>query len=36
MMPGKSGEFIKENKNDLDTPIILLTAKGQAQEELKV
>ena len=30
MMPGKSGlEFIKEKKKDLDTPIILLTAKGQ-------
>ena len=36
MMPGKSGlEFIKENKNDLDTPIILLTAKGQAQERVE-
>ena len=33
MMPGKSGlEFISENKKDLDTPIILLTAKGQADE----
>ena len=29
MMPGKSGlEFLKENKNKLETPIILLTAKG--------
>ena len=28
MMPGKSGlEFLKENKNNLDTPVILLTAK---------
>ena len=36
MMPGKSGlEFIKENKKDLDTPIILLTAKGQAQERVE-
>ena len=27
MMPGKSGlEFISENKNNLNTPIILLTA----------
>ena len=27
MMPGKNGlEFIKENKNKLDTPVILLTA----------
>ena len=31
MMPGKSGlEFIKENKNKLETPVILLTAKGEA------
>ena len=31
MMPGKSGlEFIKENKKKLETPIILLTAKGEA------
>ena len=31
MMPGKSGlEFIQENKKKLDTPIILLTAKGDA------
>ena len=31
MMPGKSGlEFLKENRNFLDTPIILLTAKGEA------
>jgi len=36
MMPGKSGlEFIKEKKNDLDTPIILLTAKGQANERVE-
>ena len=29
MMPGKSGlEFIQENRKKLDTPIILLTAKG--------
>ena len=33
MMPGKNGlEFINEHKNELDTPIILLTAKGQANE----
>ena len=33
MMPGKSGlEFTKENKNKLYTPIILLTAKGEAEE----
>ena len=36
MMPGKSGlEFIKENKNNLDTPIILLTAKGQTEERVE-
>ena len=36
MMPGKSGlEFIKENKKDLDTPVILLTAKGQAYERVE-
>ena len=36
MMPGKSGlEFIEENKKDLDTPIILLTAKGQAKERVE-
>ena len=35
MMPGKNGlEFIKENKNDLNTPIILLTAKGNADERI--
>ena len=33
MMPGKSGlEFIEDHKKDLDTPIILLTAKGEANE----
>tara|TARA_B100000287_G_scaffold137584_1_gene129513 strand:+ start:2071 stop:2748 length:678 start_codon:yes stop_codon:yes gene_type:complete len=36
MMPGKSGlEFIKENKNKLKTPIILLTAKGEAAERVE-
>ena len=35
MMPGKSGlEFIKENKNKLETPVILLTAKGEAIERV--
>ena len=35
MMPGKSGlEFTKENKNKLYTPIILLTAKGEAEERI--
>ena len=36
MMPGKSGlEFIQENKKKLDTPIILLTAKGQPSERIE-
>ena len=35
MMPGKSGlEFTTENKNKLYTPIILLTAKGEAEERV--
>ena len=36
MMPGKNGlEFIKENKKKLETPIILLTAKGEASERIE-
>ena len=36
MMPGKSGlEFTNENKKKLDTPIILLTAKGEASERIE-
>ena len=36
MMPGKSGlEFIEDNKKKLNTPIILLTAKGEASERVK-
>ena len=36
MMPGKSGlEFIQENQKKLKTPIILLTAKGQASERIE-
>ena len=36
MMPGKSGlDFIAENKNNLDSPIILLTAKGNADERVE-
>ena len=36
MMPGKSGlEFLKENKKKLDTPVILLTAKGEASERVE-
>tara|TARA_B110001450_G_scaffold46195_1_gene42936 strand:- start:682 stop:1359 length:678 start_codon:yes stop_codon:yes gene_type:complete len=35
MMTGKSGlEFIKENKSKVDTPIILLTAKGNTQDRV--
>jgi two-component system, OmpR family, phosphate regulon response regulator OmpR len=35
MMPGKSGlEFIQDHKKGLDTPIILLTAKGEASERV--
>ena len=35
MMAGKSGlEFIKENKLKIDTPIILLTAKGEAEDRV--
>ncbi len=36
MMPGKNGlEFIKENQKKLDTPVILLTAKGEANERVE-
>ena len=36
MMPGKSGlEFIEDNKEKFNTPIILLTAKGEANERIK-
>jgi two-component system phosphate regulon response regulator OmpR len=36
MMPGKNGlEFIQEYKAKLDTPIILLTAKGEAKERIE-
>ena len=35
MMPGKNGlEFIQDHKEKLDTPIILLTAKGEASERV--
>ena len=35
MMPGKSGlDFIKDNKSKIDTPIILLTAKGEAEDRV--
>ena len=36
MMPGKNGlEFIQEHKSRLETPIILLTAKGLANERVE-
>jgi len=36
MMPGKSGlEFTTENKKKINTPIILLTAKGEANERIE-
>ena len=36
MMPGKTGlEFTLENKNKINTPIILLTAKGEATERIE-
>ena len=35
MMPGKSGlDFIKDNKSKIDTPIILLTAKGETKDRV--
>ena len=36
MMPGKSGlQFIHDNKNKITTPIVLLTAKGTADERVE-
>ena len=36
MMPGKSGlDFTIENKDKINTPIILLTAKGEADERIE-
>ena len=36
MMTGKSGlDFIKQNKSKIDTPIILLTAKGEAENRVE-
>ena len=35
MMPGKSGlDFIQENKKNLETPIVLLTAKGESSDRI--
>ena len=36
MMPGKSGlDFLKENKKNIKTPIILLTARGEPGERIE-
>ena len=36
MMPGKNGlDFIRDHKKKFDTPIILLTAKGEASERVE-
>jgi two-component system phosphate regulon response regulator OmpR len=36
MMAGKSGlEFIKDNKSKIETPIILLTAKGETEDRVE-
>ena len=36
MMPGQSGlEFTQENKDKIDTPIILLTAKNEPDERIE-
>ena len=36
MMPGKNGlEFIQDHKKKIDTPIILLTAKGESDERVE-
>ena len=36
MMTGKSGlDFIKQNKSKIDTPIILLTAKGETESRVE-
>ena len=36
MMPGKSGlDFLKEHKENIKTPVILLTAKGEPNERIE-
>ena len=36
MMPGQSGfDFTKENKKEIKTPIILLTAKGETSDRIQ-
>ena len=36
MMSGKSGlEFLSENKKNIDTPVILLTARGESGDRIR-
>ena len=36
MMPGKSGlDFLNENKKNINTPVILLTARGEPSERIE-
>ena len=36
MMTGKNGlEFLRDNKSKIDTPVILLTAKGEAEDRVE-
>ena len=36
MMPGKSGlDFLKDHKENINTPVILLTAKGEPNERIE-
>ena len=36
MMSGKSGlEFLLENKKSIDTPVILLTARGESDDRIR-
>ena len=36
MMPGKTGlEFTQDYKNKINTPILLLTAKGEPSERIE-
>ena len=36
MMPGKSGlDFLKQHRENINTPIILLTAKGEPNERIQ-
>ena len=36
MMPGKSGlEFLEDHRKNMDTPVILLTAKGEPNERIE-